>query len=366
MKIGIIGTRGIPNNYGGFEQFAELLSISLVKKNHSVTVYNTEDHPFKENNYKGVNIIHCYNPEGKIGTVAQFIYDFKCIIDSRKRNFDIILQLGYTSSSIWYFLLPKKSLIITNMDGLEWKRTKYTGIVKSYLKFAEKLAVKKSDYLISDSIGIQEYLKKKFKVNSKYIAYGSSLFKDSNVNLLDEYQIKPYEYNLLIARIEPENSIDIIIKGVNESKSSIPLLVIGNYDRNNYGRELYEKYKKSKKILFLGAIYNSEKIDNLRYFSQLYFHGHTVGGTNPSLLEAMGCKCLIIAHKNKFNSSVLQEDAFYFKDYKDVSNYSDTIKREDEKNKISNNLDKITKYYNSENINNIYETFFYECLQKKG
>ena len=116
MKIAILGTRGIPNYYGGFEQFAEFFSVYLVEKGHEVFVYNSHNHPFQEKIFHGVNILHQNDPEHKLGTFGQFIYDYNCIIDSRKRDFDIILQLGYTSNSIWCFRLPKKQIIITNMD----------------------------------------------------------------------------------------------------------------------------------------------------------------------------------------------------------------------------------------------------------
>ena len=171
MKIAILGTRGIPNYYGGFEQFAEFFSVYLVEKGHEVFVYNSHDHPFQEKTFHGVNIIHQYDPEYKLGTFGQFIYDFNCIMDSRKRNFDIILQLGYTSNSVWFFLLPKRPIIITNMDGLEWKRTKYSKPVQQFLKFAERLAAVNSDFLVADSLGIQTFLKKQYKKESTYIAY---------------------------------------------------------------------------------------------------------------------------------------------------------------------------------------------------
>ena len=110
MHIGIIGTRGIPNNYGGFEQFAEYLSLGLIERGLKVSVYNTHDHPYQENNWNGVNIIHCQNPEQRMGTIGQFVYDLNCILDCRKKRFDVILQLGYTSSSVWLkrFLNKKK------------------------------------------------------------------------------------------------------------------------------------------------------------------------------------------------------------------------------------------------------------------
>ena len=115
MNLAIIGTRGIPNRYGGFEELAEHISVGLSLKGYNVTVYNCSDHCYKEDNYKGVKIVKKYNPEKLLGSFAQFIYDFKCIYECRRKKFDIIIKLGYTSSAIWNFLFSKKSYIITNM-----------------------------------------------------------------------------------------------------------------------------------------------------------------------------------------------------------------------------------------------------------
>src|SRR4030095_13620718 len=130
MRIAILGSRGIPNQYGGFEQFASHAAPALANKGHEVYAYNSSTHPYKEKTWNNVNIIHCFDPEEKIGTAGQFIYDFNCILDSRKRNYDVILQLGYTSNSIWSFLYPQKPVLVTNMDGMEWKRSKYSGKVQ--------------------------------------------------------------------------------------------------------------------------------------------------------------------------------------------------------------------------------------------
>jgi hypothetical protein len=213
MKIAIIGTRGIPNNYGGFEQFAEYLSVGLVNRGHEVFVYNSHNHPYKKNIWNGVNIIHCYDPEYLIGTPGQFIYDLNCIVSCRKYDVDIILQLGYTSSSIWNRMMPKKSILVTNMDGIEWKRSKFSPKVQRFLKYAEGLAVKYSNYFVSDSIGIQQYLEKEYKVESTYIAYGAELMSDPDLDILKEYNLKKYNYDIVIARMEPENNIEIIIEG---------------------------------------------------------------------------------------------------------------------------------------------------------
>ncbi|SKB50995.1 DUF1972 domain-containing protein [Maribacter arcticus] len=361
MKIALLGTRGVPNHHGGFEQFAEYFSVYLANKGHEVYVYNSHDHPYKEKTYKGVNIVHCFDAESRIGTAGQFIYDFNCIIDSRSRNFDIILQLGYTSSSLWYWLLPKKPLIITNMDGLEWKRTKYSKKTRDFLKKAEKWAAMNSDYLISDSIGIKSYLKETYNMYSKYIAYGSNVFNDPNVSELELYGVKPKEYNMLIARLEPENNIETILNGVVMSTTTLPFLVIGKLS-TKFGGYLKNKFKDEKRIIFLGGVYNQNHLNNLRYFSNLYFHGHSVGGTNPSLLEAMASCALIIAHDNVFNKSVLEENAFYFTKKEEIATFLNTFTKEKHQNMINGNINKINNDFNWDKINQEYLNFFIECF----
>lgn len=361
MKIAILGTRGIPNNYGGFEQFAENLARGLVKKSHNVTVYNSHTHPYQKSTWNGVDIRHIYDPEYKIGTVGQFIYDFLSILDSRKNNFDIILQLGYTSSSIFFSFHPKESIIITNMDGLEWKRTKFSTKVQKFLQWAESLAVKKSNHLVSDSIGIQNYLKMKYNSESTYIPYGSHLFQDENISILEKYDVKPYAYNMLIARLEPENSVEIILNGVVKANDNVPFLVIGKHE-TKFGEYLRNKFKINTNIRFLGGIYDINALNNLRHFSNLYFHGHTVGGTNPSLLEAMASSALICANDNEFNSTILENDAFYFSDEDDIVDILMTISREDHKNKIENNRMKITELYTWEKIVDNYNELFLSLL----
>ncbi len=359
MKIGIIGTRGIPNHYGGFEQFAEYLSKYLVLHGHDVTVYNSHDHPYKLEMWEGVKLVHKYDPENRFGTVGQFFYDLNCILDARKMNFDIILQLGYTSSSIWSRLLPRKPQIVTNMDGLEWKRSKYSPKVQRFLRYAEKLAIKHSDFLISDSVGIEEYLYTKYGKKSLYIPYGALPFTSPDAEVIREYGVSPGGYSLLIARLEPENSIEIILDGVSQSPNQQKFLVIGKHS-TKFGEYLKNKYRTQKHIFFLGAIYNLNALNNLRYYSDNYFHGHTVGGTNPSLLEAMASQALITAHNNVFNKSILGNDAYYFTTAKDVVEIltSKSKNSEERQDLIAHNLVKIETVYPWDKINEQYESFF--------
>lgn len=365
MKIAILGTRGIPNKYGGFEQFAEYLSVGLVKRGHDVTVYNPHFHDYKKKKFEDVNIEYVYSPEDKLGAAANFIYDFFCLRDALKKNYDIILECGYQSVSVSYFLTPiNKSIIVTNMDGLEWKREKWSPLIKRLTKKFEKWGVKKSHALVSDNEGIREYLLNEYGKDSYMIPYGAEDFKNIDRNLISDIEKTGDEYFLLIARLEPENNIEMILDGYVNSNSDTPFLVVGNH-HTKYGDYLKNKYKLNN-IKFLGGIYDAEKVNNLRYFSKAYFHGHSVGGTNPSLLEAMACNCLIIAHDNEFNKSVLNGIGLFFENKFDVSEYikdlkesslqADEFKRE---NKIL-----INTTYSWDNIINQYEQLFEKLVLK--
>lgn len=362
MRIAILGSRGIPNNHGGFEQFAEYFSVYLASNNHDVYVYNSHDHAYQDKEFKNVNIIHCYDPESKLGASGQFIYDLNCILDSRKRNFDVILQLGYTSNSIWYWLLPKKPVIITNMDGMEWKRSKYSPKVRKFLKYAEKLAVKSSDYLIADSIGIQDYIFKKYNRTSEFIAYGATVFKNPNTQVLSKYDVEANKYCVLIARLEPENNIATIVEGYHKSDTTHSLIIFGTL--NDFGNKLQKKYCTDKRIRFVGANYNQEELNNLRYYSRYYFHGHSVGGTNPSLLEAMASNTLIIANNNIFNKSILGENAYYFDNAEDIFNVmnKDSLFAQKGAHAIKN-IKKIEDIYNWSIINLAYEEYILKKIR---
>jgi glycosyltransferase involved in cell wall biosynthesis len=363
MKIAILGTRGIPNHYGGFEQFAEFFSVYLVKNGHDVYCYNSHNHKYQESTFHGVNLIHKHDPEYKYGTFGQFIYDYNCIEDARKRDFDIILQLGYTSNSVWFFRLPKKAIIITNMDGIEWKRSKYSRPVQQFLRFAERLAAMSSDYLVSDSLGIQEFLKKRYKKESTYIAYGAHVFNNPNLDILEIYGLKANQFNMIMARFEPENNLDMVLEGVQLSTDKNPILVVGKHD-TKYGEYLKTKFKNCNKIKFVGAIYNLENLNNLRYYSNLYFHGHSVGGTNPSLLEAMASQALVISHNNDFNKAILKENSYYFSNSLEVKNILESIKKIDNLQMVLNNYQAIEREFNWDKINGEYLQLFEQCVAR--
>jgi glycosyltransferase involved in cell wall biosynthesis len=395
LKLAILGSRGIPNRYGGFEQFAEKLSVGLARRGMEVWVYNSHNHPCRDATWNGVHRIFCQDPEFLIGQAGQFIYDLNCINDSRKRDFDIIFQLGTTSSSVWHRRLPRGVVVVTNMDGLEWKRSKYSAPVRRFLKHAEKLAVKSSDHLVADSEAIQQYLQETYGVPSACIAYGADIphgahdpgtdpardlapvndFLQAGDGGSGQRPLERDGYFLLIARLQPDNHIEEIIRGVIGSGSEHPLLVVGN-DRGRFAGRLKKKYANAKyarthaqpnRVIFTGGIYDIGLLDRLRRNARLYFHGHSAGGTNPSLLEAMAAGALICAHDNPFNRWVLGEDAWYFRKGEDIADLAgggqDPIRRKQMK---ENNLLKIRERFSWEGIIGDYEALFYEVARKSG
>jgi len=279
-----------------------------------------------------------------------------------KKKYDIIFQLGYTSSSIWNFLIKKKTLLVTNMDGIEWKRSKYSYFVKVFLKYAERLAVKHSNYFISDSLGIKSYLLNKFNIKSQYFAYGTDFLEGFNISYLLDYSLKSNEYDIIIARMEPENNIEMILKGYLNSNKERELVVIGNIE-NEFGSYLVKKYN-DKKIKYLGFVSGFKRLSALRYYSELYFHGHSVGGTNPSLLEAMSSRSLICSHDNIFNKSILEDSAFYFKNNKDVSNLMNSIVKKDELEKLNDNSKKVRELYSWDVIVANYYNYFKKLVNE--
>ena len=360
IKIGILGTRGIPNAYGGFEQFAQYLAQGLLQKGHEVWVYNSSDHPYQDKEWNGIHIVHCKDLESSIGTAGQFVYDFNCIMDARKREYDILLHLGYTSNSIWHRWWPHSGPNIVNMDGLEWKRSKYNKLTQKFLKKAEAWAAKNSDVLIADSIGIQEYLAAEYKRSSIYIPYGAEIPENFDSKVVVKSGFAPGEYFLLIARMEPENNIETILQAYLLSSQPHPLVLIGSI-KNKFGQYLSKAYS-NRNIRFLGAIYDADIINNLRHFSCLYFHGHSVGGTNPSLLEAMACECNIVAHENIFNRNILTNSAYYFSTSEDIVQIIN--KPVDAKTiavRKGNNLEKIKQIYEWNKIIDQYEKVFLDA-----
>ena len=281
------------------------------------------------------------------GSIGSFFYDFMSLKDALKHeNFDIIYEAGYTSiipAFIWFDVKNvTKSIVVTNMDGLEYKRTKFNKWVRKFVFWEERMAVKHSHYLIADNMGIHDYYQEKYGKDSKFLAYGADIHDDYNVEHLKEYGLKPEEYYILVARLEPENT--------------------------PHGKELVAKYGKEKSVKFVGGIYDFNKLNSIRHFSKAYFHGHSVGGTNPSLLEAMASECFILAHDNIFNRAVLKKNSLYYPNAEKVTemlNDIENICTLHKKNFTDGNVEEIKNEYSWEHLVDQHEEYFKWLLEQK-
>lgn len=373
MKIAFISTRGIPNNYGGFEQFAEQISVRLAARGHEVIVYSPHYHTYKDDEYKGVRIRHIYSPEPWMGSsVGSFFYDFLSFRDALKREKpDIVYVAGYTSivpAYIWYGVKDMQTpVVMTNMDGLEYKRTKFNRWVRAFLSWEERVAVKHSRHLIADNAGVRNYYKAKYGKESTLLAYGADIPHGYDKRYISEWGLEADGYFLLVARMEPENNIAMAIEGYLASKwhGRKPLVVVGK-PNTPYGKSLTARYGGEEAVRFVGGIYDIDKLNALRHFSFAYFHGHSVGGTNPSLLEAMACGCFVLSHDNVFNRSVLGTNAYYYSDGKGITStlngMGETI--EEKEAFTAGNIQVIRNEYSWEQLAIAYERFFKETLRR--
>lgn len=365
MNIAILGTRGIPNNYGGFEQFAQFISVGLVERGHQVTVYAPHFHPYSGLEFQGVKIRKIFSPEHVLGSMANFIYDHQCLKDALLHEFDIIYEAGYATVALSYKLLhvsDSHSLIVTNMDGIEWKRSKWNFFTKRLIHYLEKLCVAYSSYLISDNEEIQTFYLTEYNKQTKFLAYGAEVITLFDEDCLIEYEVQVNSYFILVARLEPENNIELILNGYLLSHSSLEFVVVGNAN-TKYGKFLKEKYKGTE-IRFLGGVYDKHVLDSLRHFSAIYFHGHSVGGTNPSLLEAMAAGCMVAAHANNFNLTVLLDTGVYFSSVEDIILIIAAENSSKSKYK-SLATERIKSIYNWGLIIDQYENYFQNILSSK-
>lgn len=305
MKVAILGTRGIPNEYGGFERFAEVLSARLALRGVNVYVFSQVSKSSAAYMYGNVWVVPIAVPSFVPSNIQTLLYDFLSLVKAKRMGQHLVLECGY-SFAPWLFLFKKRfrKRVIVNMDGLEYSREKWGFMARLFLRFSEYCAVNLCPNLIVDSRAIGTILYQKYAVSSVYIPYGANICSHSNIPIN-----VPDGYCLAIARITPENSIRIMAEAAIIAK--FPLVIVGNVE-SGYGKEMYQHYSCSEYIHFYGATYCQEELNALRLRSHLYVHGHTVGGTNPSLLEAMACGCAIVAHSNAFNREVLGDAGFYF------------------------------------------------------
>lgn len=328
-KISILGTRGIPARHGGFETFAQKLAPYLAEKNWAVTVYCQEDGDGRvhEDSWNGVRRVHV--PVSRQGAAGTIIFDWKSTVISARES-GLQLVLGYNTALFSLIHRLKRRPVLMNMDGIEWKREKWSPAQRAWLYMNERLGCVLSDHLIADHPDIKKHLAT--RVHEKKITmlpYGADCLEGADTGLLTRFDVTPGRFCLCIARAEPENSILEIVRAFSERPRSMRLVVLGKYEpeKNDYHRKVLESA--GDEVLFPGAIYEKEVVDALRFHCRLYVHGHRVGGTNPSLVESLGAGAPVLAHDNPFNRWVAGLGALFFKDQKECAALFDSVLSDD-------------------------------------
>jgi len=312
VKIAILGCRGVPGRYGGFETFSTELAPRLVERGHNVTVYCNPRYCPSERpaDYRGVRL--CYLPVPSWRTVETPLHELRSLIDALHRDYDVLYVLAFRASLL--YVLPRIAgrRIVFNTDGLDWKRSKWNWMAQAYLKFSEAVGARiAADALIADSRGMQEYIREAHGRESVFIPYGAPVVNSSRPELLRPYGLAARSYFLVVARLEPENNVHVALESFAHVSSDKPLVVVGGA---NYRSEYHRRLERlaGPGVLFTGPIYDPDVLNELWCNCYAYIHGHQVGGTNPSLLQAMGAGCCVLAHDVNFNREVVGDSGFYW------------------------------------------------------
>ncbi len=320
----ILGTRGIPAAHGGFETFAEHLSLYLVSKGWQVVVYCQEygKGPIYEDTWQGVERVHI--PVAQDGAKGTIMFDWQAISHAAKHP-DLCLTLGYNTALFCGLLRVNGIPNLINMDGIEWSRMKWGPVAKLWFWLNDWAGCWIGNHLVADHPQIKRHLQSRVphhKITT--IPYGADEVTSAPTAPVTALGLEPGRYLTVIARAEPENSLLEIVQGFSAKPRGMQLVVLGHYQGGNaYHRAV--KAAAGAEVKFVGAIYDKTVVQALRFHSAAYVHGHQVGGTNPSLVEALGSGNAVIAHDNQFNRWVAGEGAIYFDNADSVSRCLDEL-----------------------------------------
>ncbi|KZN21179.1 MULTISPECIES: DUF1972 domain-containing protein [Pseudomonas] len=355
----ILGIRGIPAKHGGFETFAEKLSLYLVKQGWKVTVYCQEEGSggISTSEWKGVHRIHI--PITNTGVAGTVFFDWKATVHALGQK-GLFLTLGYNTAAFNILQRIKGQTNVINMDGIEWRREKWGLVAKTWFWLNERAGCWIGNHLVADHPKIKDHLVTRVK-DSKVtmIPYGGDRVNEADSAALAGYGLEPHGFSVVIARPEPENSFLQVVKAFSSKRRNHKLVVLGNFtpEKNEYHKRVMDAA--GDEVIFPGAIYEAAVVRALRFFSRFYIHGHQVGGTNPSLVEALGAGCSVIAHNNHFNRWVAGDAAVYFDDEHDCAKLFEKYLRDDHNHLIAAMKAESTRRFNEkftwENILSQYE-----------
>jgi glycosyltransferase involved in cell wall biosynthesis len=314
-RVSILGTRGVPARHGGYETFAAHLAPYLVAHGWDVTVYcQREDgvNAWASDDWNGVHRVHVPIRSG--GAVGTGEFDVRATLHALRRD-DLKLVLGYNTAVLNVVLRAGGRRIVMNMDGIEWRRAKWSPPLRAWLRANEWIGAATSHHLIADHPEIERHLRGvRASATITVIPYGADVVADPRPPGLDALGLGDDPYFVVVARLEPENSILEIVRAFSRAPLDAKLVVLGQLTPDEVPYHAAVRAAAGPGCVFPGAIYDAPVVAALRHHAVAYVHGHTVGGTNPSLVEALGAGAAVIAHDNVFNRWVAEDAAEYFRD----------------------------------------------------
>ncbi|HNQ11655.1 MAG TPA: DUF1972 domain-containing protein [Bacteroidia bacterium] len=361
-KLSIIGCTGLPARYGGFETLANFLVQHLGRK-FDIRVYCSTKYYFQKKrptHYKKARL-H-YIPLNANG-YQSILYDMISMIHALLYS-NVLLLLGVSGALLIPFIKAFSSKpIIVNIDGLEWKRDKWNGFVKRYLKISESIAVRFADTVIADNKAIQDYVRNEYGKEAVLIEYGAdhALRLKKYESFVERYPFVKGDYAFTVCRIEPENNIHIILEAFAQTPQN-RLVIIGIWNHNQYGKMLREKYSVYSNITILDPIYEQVRLDIIRSNCSLYVHGHSAGGTNPSLVEAMYLARPVLAFNVSYNFETTEGKAAYFRNVNELVDVINTMDQ-NQRRKVSKDMYEIAyRRYRWEEISSKYRSAIIRLL----
>ena len=310
MKIALVGTRGAPGRYGGFETAVEEVGRRLVTRGHDVVVYCRNPNQVLTT-YEGMRLVNLPAWRHKhFETLSHTALSAAHLVAHRV---DVAVVFNAANAPFIPVIKAARIPVALHVDGLEWRRAKWGPVGKRYYKANEWIGVRVADALIADAVGIQDYYRERYGADSVFIPYGAPILRELSSHRLAELDLEPRGYHLLVARLEPENNAHVAIRGYSSSAARQPLVVVGGVRYpGEYVRGLQETAARDARVRMVGSVYDDELLDQLYAHSLSYLHGHSVGGTNPSLLRAMGAAAPVLAYDVNFNREVLGDAGLFW------------------------------------------------------
>lgn len=361
LKIAIIGSRGYPIVYSGYETFVKEVSERLVAQNICVRVY-CQKHLFstRPKHVNGVELV--YMPTMQTKSLNQLVHSFFSMLHACFSKTDVILVVNAANGPFGLISLLAQKKTLINVDGLEWLRPKWKGLGAAYFKFAAKLATLFYNTIITDAEAMRQVYLQTFNTDSTVIAYGANIRHSKNPVLINRFGLTPNEYFLIVGRLIPDNNSDLILEGFKKANSNKKLVIVGDVPyQDAYARRM--KANASDQILFLGYITDSEVLAELYHQSYAYLHGHEYGGTNPTMLKAMAYGCAILALDTVFNREMLENGQFGWFFQKTSDSVALYLQQAEHNPQAVQTLkekarDGITQKYNWDEVTRAYVTVF--------